>query len=169
MKVINTTIYLIALVATIGFFTSQSVIAKTEVKFSEPEKFRDVLVTGNSKARSLKLVNQDLNALFEQLSKDYISENETLSIEVTEIDLAGDIEPMVGPHHEDLRIIRDSDYYRLSFNFEVRNESGEIMQKGEKEIKNFVSQGISNRFSNDNTVSHFEKDLKKWFKESSFK
>lgn len=149
----------------ISIFSVQLVSAKVEVKFNQPEKFRDILVTGSTKNKSIEIVHKELNRLFEELSEGYLSEQQTLLIDVTDIDLAGDIEYMVGPNHEDIRIIRYSDNYRLSFNYEVKNEKGEIKLKGEKEIKNFVSEGIVNRLGNTNSVSHYERELKKWFKQ----
>ena len=154
-----------AIAMLIGF--SQSAAAAVEVKFVEPEKFRDIELSGFSKKRSIEHVQKDLTKIFKEIAKDYVGEKEKLSIEVTNIDLAGYIDYMSGDANRDIRVVRNSDIYKLYFRFESKNESGDTTKQGEKKIREFLTHKPSRLIKNSkgNTVNYFEDDLKKWFKE----
>ncbi|TQV87484.1 DUF3016 domain-containing protein [Aliikangiella coralliicola] len=149
----------------IGF--SQSAAAGVEVKFVEPDKFRDIDLSGFSKKRSIEHVQKDLTKLFQELAKDYVGEKENLSIEVTNIDLAGYIDYMRGDGNRDIRIVRNTDIYKLYFRFESKNEAGATTKQGEKKIREFLTHRPSRLIKNSHgsTVNYFEDDIKKWFKE----
>ena len=144
---------------------SQTAAAKVEIKLSNPEKFKDIEVTNQARKRSIDSLSKDMTRLFERLVKKHLSDDKNLLVELTEVDLAGRVEHMVGPNHEDLRIIRDNDSYRLSFNYKLMDKEGNAIRQGEAKLKSFLSRSPDMRRKlNRTTTDHFERELDRWFK-----
>jgi len=143
---------------------SQTAAAKVEIKLQEPEKFRDIEVSNHTKKRSIDSLTKDMTKLFERLAGRHLSDKQNLVVEITEVDLAGRVEHMVGPNHDDLRVVRDNDYFKLYFNYKLLSQDGSVIKQGKAKLKNFLSHTPDmRRKSNRTTADHFERELNKWF------
>jgi hypothetical protein len=144
---------------------SQSIAAKVELELVKPDGFRDIQINNMSKLRSAETVNKKMLDLFQRLAEKHLVGDQTLYIQVTDIDLAGDVEYMVGDQHKTLRIVKNNAPYRLVFKYHTKNKQGETLKKGESTIRNFTNvAALNNRLKHKDVVDHFEPDLEDWFK-----
>ena len=155
---------LVTIGALILIAMSTTAAATIEIKFVEPKKFHDVDITGYNKNKGIELLKTQLQRLFTQVSKDVISDTDTLTIEVTDIDLAGYMQFFFGDTNRDIRIIRNHDRFRLEFKYQLTSNTGEVSKQGDEVIKRFI-EIRPNRVKNYkyHTVGYMQKDLEKWF------
>lgn len=152
---------------TICLSFTQTVMADVKLEFVEPEKFRDIQVSGESRKRSITYIHKHLSLLFESIAKDYIDDTQHLTIKVTDLDLPGYIEPMYGNTNRDIRIVKDNDYYRLIFKFELKNQEGLVDKEGDEKIKGFLTSRHHQLSQRGNTsVNYFKADINDWFKKT---
>lgn len=148
-----------------GFSLSAS--AGIEVKFIEPKKFRDIEMSGLSKKKSIEVVKTQMQKLFNDVATETLGDSENLIVEVTDIDLAGYMDYFFGPERRDMRIIRDTDRYRIEFNYRLMDKNGKLTKEGQAEIKEFLRQEPRKiRQSKFQTVSYMRDDIVDWVKKS---
>ena len=137
--------------------------ANVELKFVEPKKFHDIDVSGMSKNSGIDTVHKQLNELILEVTAGVIDKSDTLVIEVTDMDLAGDMEYFFGPDRRDIRIVRDQERYRLEFSYQLKSSSGEIKKSGEIKIKEFLHhRPVINKSNRYQMISYMRDDIEKW-------
>ncbi|MDB6127251.1 MAG: hypothetical protein JWM35_1147 [Verrucomicrobia bacterium] len=136
---------------------------RTEVTFLNPEKFADVrdAYMGSDKGRDALL--DQLRDYIVQRAKTYLPPGQTLSITVTDVDLAGDFEPWRGPQTTDVRIVKDIYPPKIDLEFKVVGADGSVVKEGKRQLRDlaFMMKISINR---DDSL-HFEKALiDDWFR-----
>jgi hypothetical protein len=107
---------------------------KVEIAFTYPEKFTDIktehLDDGSHRAEMLKLLAMAFAGTVSPLVKDACH----LSLNFTEIDLAGDYRE--GPQLGATRVRLVSEHYapRLAFDFTLTDAAGKVLAKGHRDI-----------------------------------
>lgn len=143
----------------------QLVSAETQIAFVDGKKFIDYELTNTSRNKSLEILKKDFNKVFTKLSLKYLKEGQSISVGVTNLDLAGYIVFNTGPNNQDIRIVDNTSPVRLYFNYKVLAEDGSVVSKGEHKIKEFLYlSSSSNRLKRRGNLSHFIPLLDKWFK-----
>ena len=106
------------------------------VVYVEPQQFADV-----QDSRS-HVINPDRNTHLRSLRKwlqkqgpRWLGEGQQLQIEFTDIDLAGDYEPIVHPSLDDVRIIKSIYPPRLQFRYRLTDASGQVLSEGEENLR----------------------------------
>ena len=92
----------------------------------------------------------------ERTAPRYLQPGQQLSIRITDIDLAGSIEPWRGAGR-DVRIVRDVYPPRINLSFEWRDAEGHVLAQGEKQLRNLAFQ--STTLSRDSDALRYEKAL----------
>ncbi len=106
------------------------------VEFIHPEKYTDI-----RDSRSLRVNperNQHLKSLRSWLEKQapkHLAPGQRLVIEFTDIDLAGDYEPIIDPVLADVRIVKGIYPPRLSFRYRLVGAEGQEIANGEEELR----------------------------------
>jgi hypothetical protein len=106
------------------------------VEFIHPEKYTDI-----RDSRSLRVDpehNQHLKSLRSWLEKrapKYLASGQRLVLEFTDIDLAGDYEPIIDPTLADVRIIKGVYPPRLSFRYRLEGADGQVIASGEETLR----------------------------------
>ncbi|MEM8867588.1 MAG: DUF3016 domain-containing protein, partial [Verrucomicrobiota bacterium] len=106
--------------------------AAIETTYEDSKKFSDLEMTDRSKSTTLKLFDRELKAskTLAAIPKD----GQKLSLQFTDIDMAGEILPFVGPSKRDTRVVKAIYPPRLVFNYVLSEASGEILQSGEQTL-----------------------------------
>ncbi|MCB1588186.1 MAG: DUF3016 domain-containing protein [Xanthomonadales bacterium] len=106
------------------------------VNYIEPKQFTDV-----QDSRS-HVINPDRNTHLRSLRKwlqkqgpRWLGDGQQLQIEFTDIDLAGDYEPIVHPSLDDVRIIKSIYPPRLQFRYRLTDASGRVLSEGEENLR----------------------------------
>ncbi len=116
---------------------------QVQVKWTEPEKFADAGTGVFERERNLELLTKHLEQLGRQLP-----DGLSLSVEVTDLELAGQVEPF-SRFHQDVRILRGrADWPRISMRYTL-SEGARTVASGEAELSDphyfFRSLRISQR------------------------
>lgn len=105
------------------------------VEFIHPDKFSDIqegfLRTSVGDNAHLAALRRHL----ERKAATYLAPGQTLRIEVTDIDLAGDYAPPGHPALLDIRTVSNLYPPRMNLNYELRDGSGAVVRTGEAKLK----------------------------------
>lgn len=137
---------------------SDAAQASVRVTFVRPETFRDDDFRSRAKRENAIVA---FTKYFESLDRRYLTKGQQLSIEITDIRLAGQYEPW-RPRYADVRILRDITPPRFSIRY--RFKSGGTVVTGEETVTdmNYLSSPGA-RYSGDKFA--YEKEiLRDWFR-----
>lgn len=108
--------YLLALFTLLGAALPATAAGRVEVSFVEPDSYTDIGLAGYERERTLKTLEAYLRSLGRALP-----DGQTLQIEVTDVDLAGNLEPFGLHPYRDTRILRGrADWPRLNLNYTLK-------------------------------------------------
>ncbi len=154
----------IMFVAVLPFSSSA---AEVKVEFIEGKKFSDYEMSGQTRKKSLKVLEKEMLNLFTELSNEVIGKQGVLSIKVKNVDLPGNIRYGMGQTSHDIRVIDNATLFRLDFEYALKNAEGAVLKQGEHQLKEFTdAQPTSLQMRNRSALGYFERPLKKWMKET---
>jgi len=155
---------LLIILVVLAFSNIQVVIAETQVTLIEGKKFIDYQLTNYSRSKSLSILEKDFNKVFVKLSKKYFKNGQSISVTVTNLDLAGDIRFNIGNNNQDIRVVKDASPMKLYFNYKILAKDGTVVSEGEYKIKEFLRlSSHTSRLKQRGHLSHFIPFLEKWF------
>lgn len=130
------------------FALPQTVYAATsEVTWTDYEKYRDIKSGGGSRKHFRERVFDELEKHFAKLATS-LPEGQALNINVTDVDLAGDVHIGI----KQFRIIKDIYSPRMNFSYSLVNADGNIIASDEVVLKNM-------NFLMDNSLKYRNKSL----------
>lgn len=131
--------------------------ADVKVTFVQPDKFVDI--KDNSGFRD-EAVLKDIEAhLVEQAQKRLPGRD--VKIEVTDVNLAGDVEPLGGAAQW-VRVMRTVTLPSLSMKYTV-SEGGKVVKQGEAMLRDMNYQDGFNRYSSGDTLRYEKRMIDQWF------
>ncbi len=143
-----------------GLFTLASHAAlagSVTVQFLPAEQYSDVHVDGDPAIQVFKPLTQSLAQLAQRLPAD-----QTLSVDVTDIDLAGDWRP-VGPQGQWMRVLSAATWPRLTLRYRLSDAAGQVLRSGETTLKDMDYQSPPDLFSNSDPLRYEKRLLRDWF------
>jgi hypothetical protein len=107
---------------------------RTEVTFANPEKFSDAAdgQRGSEFGRDANLA--ELREHLIDRANAYVAEGQKLAITVTDVDLAGEVEPWRSPQMSDVRIIKDIYAPKIDLSFKLTDASGAVIKEGTRHL-----------------------------------
>jgi hypothetical protein len=111
--------------------------ARAEVVFLEPKGFTDVRDEYLGEASRTTYLEQLREHVLER-SRRYVAEGQFLSITVTDVDMAGDFEPWLGPRWMDVRIVKDIYPPRIDLTFRLTDASGRVVAEGRRQLRDLA-------------------------------
>lgn len=134
------------------------------VDYHEPETFRDASDRGLYSMRATESVMNELRAHFQAEGAKYLAADETLDIEVRDIDLAGRYEPGYAPGFQDVRIMRDSTWPSMEFHYRLtRGDS--VVQEGDADIADLNYMLGARNLWGRGTLAYDKRMIDTWFRE----
>lgn len=101
---------------------------QVQVKWIDPEKFADAGRGTLDRERTLDALAEHLKGLGQKLP-----DGQTLSIEVTDLELAGELEPF-GRFHQDVRVLRGrADWPRISLRYSL-SDGTRTLARGDADL-----------------------------------
>lgn len=129
--------------------------AQAEVNFIKPENFSDIGWVAADRENAMK----QLEAHFKALAARELP-GKQLKIDVTDVDLAGEIEPRA--RTDRLRILRTVTIPRMSFTYTL-SENGQVLKSGKADIKDMDYQNrIANRYFDSEPLRYEKKMIDDW-------
>ena len=142
------------------FEISSAAAADVKVTWTEPNKYRDINAGTEGKQRFRKNTFEALEKHLIKLAK-ALPESQLLEIEVTDVDLAGDVRVS---GMRDIRVIKDLYFPRMAFSFKLINVENVTIHSDIVNLKdmNFL---MGPRLRYRNKLLGYEKSLlDDWFK-----
>jgi len=151
-----------ALFATSAFM-SAAYAGEVKVTWQDPEKYTDIRPSSETKEAFQEQVFKELGKVFEDLAKK-LPDDVKWDVVVTDVDLAGDVRPGMRGGMNDIRIVKEIYWPRMSMTYKMTDGSGKVIAEGKDDIKdmNFMS-GIMIPTGGTN-FQYEEKMLQDWFK-----
>lgn len=133
---------------------------RVTVVFDHPEKYTDVkeydFDNDNVSGRDhyLPLLKEHI----EDVAGRLLAPGQKVTITFSDIDLAGEFEPWHGPRFNDVRMVKEIYPPRLTFTFQLTDESGRVLGEGERKLVDLAYQmRIGGGFRDD--PLRYEKDM----------
>ncbi len=113
-------------------------VSRAEVTFVDPEKFTDAAdgYRGSDWGRDANL--ETLKEHIERKASIYIPEGQKLLVKITDVDLAGELEPGRGPQLQDVRIVKDIYSPRVELSFQLVGADGAVIKEGTRRLTNLA-------------------------------
>jgi hypothetical protein len=104
------------------------------VTFDHPEKFTDVKDAYIPTEKGRDGILAQIREFVESRAKSYLRPGQKLEVNFTDIDLAGDFEPRLGPRLRDVRIVKDLYIPRFDFTFKLTGTDGKVINEGKRAL-----------------------------------
>jgi hypothetical protein len=140
--------------------------AQVEINWENPEDYRDVRPTMESRVKFREHTFEQLQAYLQKLAEK-LPDDQKLVLNVTNLDLAGQVWPAsfvgLGNSASDIRVVKNIDIPRMSFTYKLLNTADEVIQEGDVELKDMAFMDRSNRFFSSESLRYEKNMLKNWF------
>ena len=134
MKTLRITFLSILGLAAGTLFAADQKPSRVEVTFVNPDKFTDAADAqrGSDWGRDSNL---DIlkNYIVERASR-YVAEGQKLSVTITDVDLAGEIEPWRSSSLRDARIMKDIYPPRIDLSYKLTDATGAVIKEGSQHL-----------------------------------
>ena len=137
----KTTTFITLLLATAA--ASQVGAAGLQVNVVDVDSFTDFSVSGMSESKTLSIFQAELEDEIEDLTSRFLTKGETLVIDISDIDMAGDIQPWRNRHNADIRYIEPVYPPRLVFTYVLTDADGKVLSEGSESISDLAYQTSS--------------------------
>lgn len=126
----------IILVTFLSFaFASSTLAGQASVTWEDSDSYRDVRVGQGVQSRFEERVFEEFEKHFSELAEK-LPEDQTIHITVTDLDLAGEVLPnQLDGTMNMVRVIRNSDFPSISFQYHIENSAGERIASGEERLR----------------------------------
>lgn len=149
----------LATCAVLALASSAALAGTATVTFTHPEKFRDVPRDDDNRDTVLKELADHFIKLAARLPA-----NQELKVEVTDVDLAGNIEPNFR-YPPDFRVLRGgADYPTMKLRFTLLQD-GKVVASGEEFIDDMAYLHRLNRYFSTDPLRYEKQMVDDWFKE----
>lgn len=162
MRVLNQLSY--AVVALLAMTTAAHA-ATVEVNWQDVENYRDIRASNELQERFQNRVTNGLTAHLQQLGESLPADH-VLRITVTDVDLAGRIEPIFTDTFNSMRVVNRIDYPMIELSFEYVDGSGSVLKSGSETIKDMAQLETRRTMqaSGQDSLYHEKRLLDKWFR-----
>lgn len=146
-----------AALATGAALTAGAALAGATVTYIEPDKFIDVPFSPIDRERVLKELTDHFTRLGKQLPA-----GQELTVEVTELDLAGRIEPTRRSGNEIRLLTGGADWPRMHVRYRL-TQDGQVLNSGEADLASLNYLQEMNRYGSSETLRHEKQMIDAWF------
>jgi hypothetical protein len=136
--------------------------AQLAVQFVEPEKYTDAGYSSSMPStKEREQLQRDITQHLKQLADRALAEDDSLKIEVLDIDLAGHLDPFVSAGRE-MRIVRDATWPRIRLRHALTRK-GTVVAEGEELVSDMNFLTPANRYSSSDRLRYEKAMLDDWF------
>jgi hypothetical protein len=121
--------------------------SRVQISYVNPERFADVQMGSFDTENSRNAILGQIRKYLEDNAARRFKEGETLSIAVTDFDMAGDFEPLRGPGWSSVRVVRDIYPPRIALRFRLADAKNTVLKEGERTLSDpmFLAKGHGDR------------------------
>lgn len=111
----------------------QTEVGVVKIEWQNPKEFRDIKTSAELQSRFENRLFETLTQNINKQAEKTLKPGQTLHMQVTDIDLAGDMRPTFGATPGDLRIVKDLYPPRATFSYSVK-EGDKVVIAGDEKI-----------------------------------
>ncbi len=141
---------------------SQVFAASSEVTWTDPDKYRDIRPSNESRKSYRERIFKNFEKHFAKLAT-RLPEQQTLKLDITDVDLAGDT---LAGGIDRLRIVKEIYSPRMKFSYQLVDENGKIIKSEDVALKDMSFMTRSNLKYRQKSLSYEKKMLDDWFFET---
>ncbi len=152
----------LALLATCAAVALPVRAGEVEVRFVDPDKFADVGRSNRERERTMSALADYLKSLGRELPAE-----QTLRIEVKDIDLAGNIEPFGWHRFDEMRVLRGrADWPHMHLSYTLQAE-GRTLKAGEAQLADLsYMYSLRGRDRSVDELVYEKRMVRRWFDET---
>ena len=152
------TIRCLALCLGLALAAAAHAAGTVQVSYVQPDKFSDA---GDSR-RDVEANLTRLTRHFETLAGRYLHDGQKLSIEVLDVDLAGEVRP-ARRFNQDVRVLKGgADWPRITLRYTLES-AGQALRRGEQTIADMDYLRHINPYASDEPLRYERRMLDDWF------
>lgn len=137
-----------------------------KVDYVNPQDYTDAGYTSRVPTeRERQGLQRDVTAIFDKLAGRYLADDESLHVEVLDIDLAGDIEPLWQRTGRDMRVVRDVTWPKMTLRYSLQRGS-ETVASGETRLSDMDFLQRTPRTFGDDRLKYEQAMLDQWFRDA---
>lgn len=125
----STAIAFIGLISCIQVWAADSP-QQVQVSWQQPEKFTDIRPANSTKKAYQERVIKAFDKIWAEVAKD-LPAGYQLAVTVKDLDLAGDVNPMYRIDHNDVRVVKDIYFPRMTIDYRLTDASGQQVDTGQ--------------------------------------
>ena len=135
---------------------------KVEISFVEPDKFADAGRSTLDRERTLKTLGEYMQGLGTELP-----DGQTLRVEVTDLDLAGNVEPFGWRSSSEVRVMRGrADWPHMNLRYKLLAEGREV-KTGEAQLADIsYMYSLRGRDNKQDALAYEKRMVRRWFDET---
>jgi len=141
-------------------FSPLSYAAKTEIKWTNPDKYRDIRAGDENRKAFRKRVFTTFEKHFAKLAKK-LPAKQTLKINITNVDLAGDVD--IGSSINRIRILTDLYFPSMTFSYQLLDADNNIIKSAEVNLKDMGYLYHNNLRYGNGSFGYDKKMIAGWF------
>ena len=151
-----------ATILTLMVTQNQAFAASSEVTWTNPDKYRDIRPGNESRKHYRERIFKDFEKHFAKLAE-CLPEQQTLKLDVTNVDLAGDT---LAGGIDRLRIVKEIYSPRMKFSYELVDTNGKVIKSEDVAIKDMSFMTGSNLKYRQKSLGYEKKMIDDWFFET---
>ncbi|MEJ0037920.1 MAG: DUF3016 domain-containing protein [Gammaproteobacteria bacterium] len=136
--------------------------AGVTVEFTNPDKYTDAKVENSSLPAAQASLQKRLREYLRQLGQRYLPDDQALTIDVLDIDLAGRFEPW-RPNADTVRFMVSTTWPSMKLRYEVRGPDGKTLASGTETVMDQDYLRRPNQYSESDTLRYEKRMLDTWF------
>lgn len=130
-----------------------------KVAFVEADRFTDIGRGASDRAATLKALEQHL----QRLGQRHLADGQTLTLEITDIDLAGSLKPW-RRSAEEIRVVKGTaDWPRITLRYALEAQ-GQAVKRGEAQVADMNYTGHIGSHGSGDPLRYEKQMLDAWFK-----
>ncbi|WP_018982839.1 DUF3016 domain-containing protein [Salinimonas chungwhensis] len=162
--------FAIAILGLAGLFSGASgAAADVKVTWQEPESYQDIRPSNQSRSSFREMVFSDMEAFINELAT-ALPDDQTFSITVTDMDLAGEVWPasfLGGVGAADVRLVKPLYIPRMQFSYALTDAQGDTLQSGDVKLKDMAFMNRGTRINRRTENLTYEKAMfRDWFEKT---
>ncbi|PXX40366.1 DUF3016 domain-containing protein [Undibacterium pigrum] len=143
--------------------SGQAQAGEVKVAWQEPEKFTDIRPGSEHRSDFQGRMIKEFDYIFADLAKK-LPDGYQWDVTVTDVDLAGDVRPFFPTPMNEIRVIKDLYWPRMSFSFDLKDGQGKSVVSGNENLRDMNFLMHSNLAGRNNSFRYEEQMLRDWFK-----
>jgi len=133
------------------------------LRFIQPAHYTDAIYSASlTEDRARETVQRELGRHLEQLAG-RLPPDTTLEVEVTDIDLAGRIDPLPWRGGTEVRVVRPVDWPRMAMRYTLRQGERILVRNNDEKLADMNFQSSATRYSNGDPLRYEKAMLDDWF------